>query len=174
MSDEAFFLTDNSIKQLVAAWRVLVGVWIGSSAEMSLNQFLDSVAAFAPNPPQTAGLPPGKEKEKYIRPTKVPSRTLVRHVLRMRVQATRELAQTFLELEDADATVKASFWLAETYGGDVLPVDSSDDVPVYERHWPQGTRQAREIVAFLRGRGARLEAAAAVEEYWAEATSGEE
>lgn len=138
-----------------------------------MNQFVDNVAAFAPNPPAVAGLPPGQEREKYVRPKKLPSRLLVRHVLRMRVQAVREIANTLLELEERDARVKASFWLAERYGGDVLPVDSSDNVPEYEREWPQGVRDAREVVAFLRGRGARLESPASNEEYWA-AASGDD
>jgi hypothetical protein len=93
------------------------------------------------------------------------------------VRATRELAATLLELEDTDATVKASFWLAERYGGDVYGPDASKHVAEYERHWPQGTRQAREIVPFLRGRGARIESPSAGEEYWAAAaavTSGDE
>jgi len=141
---------------------------------MSLNQFVDSVASFAPTPPKTAGLPPGTEKEKYVRPQKLPSRVLVRHVLRMRVHAAREIATTLLELEEADATVKASFWLAERYGGDIYGPDNSGKAAEYERDWPQGTRQAREVVAFLRGRGARLESPGAGEEYWAAVTSGEE
>jgi hypothetical protein len=141
---------------------------------MKLNQFVDSVASFAPNPPKTAGLAPGKQKEKYVRPQKLPSRVLVRHVLRMRVQAAREIAATFLELEEADATVKSSFWLAERYGGDIVSADPSVPVAEYERGWPQGTREAREVVAFLRGRGARLESPSTGEEHWAGVTSGED
>lgn len=145
---------------------MLVGVWLGSKAEMSINQFVEDVAKFAPNPPATAGRTPGTPKEKYVPPIKLPSRVLVRNVLRTRVQVARELRATLLALEGADARVKSSFWLAERYGGDLLPVDSSEAVPEYAREWPQGARGAREVVAFLRGRGARL-GSAATADYWA-------
>lgn len=164
------------LKKLVAAWRVLIGVWLGSRVEMNLNSFVDRAASYAPNPPQVAGLPAGKEAEKYVRPEKLPSRVLVRHVLRQRVQAARALTDTLLELEAADANVDASFWLAERYGGDVLPLSKAEmELPAYERPWPKGRRGAREVVAFLRGRGARLGGTMGGEsEYWANASRAAE
>ncbi|WOO82322.1 Glycerol-3-phosphate O-acyltransferase 2 [Vanrija pseudolonga] len=163
----------NALKKLIAAWRVLVGVWLGPGVEMSLNKFVDSAASFAPNPPAVAGLPPGTPKEKYTKPQHLPSRVLVRHVLRTRVQAARELSDVLLELEDQDARLKAKYWLAERYGGEVTNIDHTDNVPEYERHWPQRVRGAREVIAFLRGRGARF-ASAGREEHWAAASSGDE
>lgn len=139
---------------------------------MSIQNFVDNIASFAPNPPAVAGLPPGTPRQKYVRPQHLPSRLLVRHVLRQRIEVARDLERTLLELEAADTTVKASFWLAERYGGEVLPVDSSDTVPEYQRTWPQGVRYTREVVPFLRGRGALLGSASS-DEYWAE-KSGEE
>lgn len=140
---------------------------------MSLNKFVDSAASFAPNPPAVAGLPPGTPKEKYTKPQHLPSRVLVRHVLRTRVQAARAISNVLLELEEQDARLKAKYWLAERYGGEVTNIDHTDNVPEYERHWPQGARGAREVIAFLRGRGARF-ASAGREEHWAAALSGDE
>lgn len=153
---------------MIAAWRVLVGVWLGPGVEMSFQSFVDNVAKFAPNPPHVAGLPPGTPREQYKRPMHLPSRLLVRHVLRQRVEAARDLGRTLLELEADDTKVKASFWLAERYGGDVLPPSSiPESLGEYERDWPQGVRSSREVVPFLRGRGARLGSASS-DEYWAE------
>lgn len=134
---------------------------------MSMNKFLDGIERYAPNPPAVAGLPPGQERQKYVRPEHLPSRVLVRHVLRQRVIASRELASLLLSLENNDTRLKASFWLAERYGGDVFKADpAAPGVEDYERDWPRGVRGAREVVAFLRGRGARLGSAGA-DERWA-------
>ncbi len=162
------------MKRLIAAWRVLVGVWLGPGVEMSIQSFIDNVASFAPNPPAVAGLPPGTPREKYKRPQHLPSRLLVRHVLRHRIDAARELGRTLLELEGEDTKLKASFWLAERYGGEVLKpaAEPSDRLGEYEGEWPQGVRYAREVVPFLRGRGALLGSARS-DEYWAE-KSGDE
>lgn len=132
---------------------------------MSMNKFLDGIQKYAPNPPAVAGLPAGIEKEKYVRPEHLPSRVLVRHVLRQRVFASRELASVLLSLESDDTRVKASFWLAERYGGDVYKPDP-EGAEDYERDWPRGVRGAREVVAFLRGRGARFGSAGG-DERWA-------
>lgn len=157
----------NRFKRLTAAWRVLVGVWIGPGAEMSMNKFLDGIEKYAPNPPAVAGLAPGQTRQKYVRPEHLPSRVLVRHVLRQRVIAANELAATLLSLENDDSRVKASFWLAERYGGDVYKPDpDAPGVAEYERDWPRGVRGAREVVAFLRGRGASL-GSAGTDEHWA-------
>ncbi|BEI82729.1 hypothetical protein CcaverHIS002_0305970 [Cutaneotrichosporon cavernicola] len=165
----------NGLKRLIAAWRVLVGVWLGPGVEMSIQSFMDDVASFAPNPPAVAGLPPGTPREKYKRPLHLPSRLLVRHVLRQRIEAARDLGRTLLELEGEDTKLKASFWLAERYGGEVFKpaVVPSDRLGEYEREWEQGIRQAREVVPFLRGRGARLGSANS-DEYWAEKSGDED
>lgn len=158
---------DARFKKLTAAWRVLVGVWVGPGAEMSLNKFRDGIEKYAPNPPAVAGLPPGQTRQKYVRPAHLPSRVLVRHVLRQRVIASRELATVLLALENENARVKSSFWLAERYGGDVFKPDpNAPGLAEYEREWPRGVRSAREVVAYLRGRGAQL-GSAGTDEQWA-------
>lgn len=161
------------MKRLVAAWRILIGVWLPRRFEMSLPSFLDSSALFAPDPPKVAGLPPNSPPEKYTRPQRLPSRKLVRHVLRIRLEAARELASVLLELEGQDAQVNASFWLAQTYGGEVLKVSKEDETLAdWERPLARGVRGGKEVVGHLRDRGARL-GGARVDDHWA-ASSGDE
>ena len=140
---------------------------------MPLPSFLASSKVFAPDPPKVAGLPPQTQPEKYQRPKHLPSRILVRHVLRMRIEAARELAATLLEMEEKDSQVNASFWLAERHGGEVLQLSKEDeDLIEWERPLPKGIRSGREVVGFLRSKGARL-GGDRVEGHWA-ASSGDE
>jgi glycerol-3-phosphate O-acyltransferase/dihydroxyacetone phosphate acyltransferase len=134
---------------------VLIGVWW--PREMPLPSFLASSTVFAPDPPKIAGLPKDAQPEKYKKPKRLPSRVLVRHVLRMRLEAARDLAGTLFELEEKDVQVNASFWLAERYGGEVLKVSKEhEEMSEWERPLPSGRRSGREVVEFLRSKGARL------------------
>lgn len=162
------------MKRLVAAWRILIGVWLPRSWEMSLPSFIASAATFAPDPPKIAGLPPNTEPEKYRRPKHLPSRLLVRSVLRVRAEAARELAIALSEIEAQDAQVDASFWLADEFGGEVLKTSKEDEAkPEWERPLPRGVRGGREVVRFLRARGARLASSQKDERHWAAASGGE-
>ncbi|ORX40536.1 hypothetical protein BD324DRAFT_6506 [Kockovaella imperatae] len=164
----------EAYKRLVAAWRILIGVWVPRNWEMPLPSFLESWTKFAPDPPKIAGLPPATQPEKYKRPVRLPSRVLVRHVLRYRLEAAKELASTLFELESQDAQVNASFWLAERFGGDVLKLSKEDeDLNEWERPLPRGQRGGSEVVSFLRERGARLGAVKNAG-HWAAASSGDE
>ena len=158
------------MKRLIAAWRILIGVWLPRSFDMPLPSFLDSSATFAPDPPKVAGLPPDQQREKWHRPKRLPSRMLVRHVLRMRIDAARQLSQTLLKLEEVDAEVNASFWLAERYGGDVM--NEKFDGMDWEKPMPRGRRVGKEVVGYLRTKGARV-GHARTESHWA-ASSGDE
>jgi glycerol-3-phosphate O-acyltransferase/dihydroxyacetone phosphate acyltransferase len=162
-------LANNSMKRLIAAWRLLVGVWLPRSFEMPLPSFLAKSNLFAPDPPKVAGLPPQIPPEKYVRPPRLPSRVLVRHVLRTRIEAARELASVLLELETEDAQVNASFWLAERYGGEVQQKAEGEDAGVaeWERPLAKGVRGGREIVEYLRSKGAGLGHSGKVESHWA-------
>jgi len=163
----------SRMKRLVAAWRILIGVWLPRRFEMSLPSFLDSSSLFAPDPPKVAGLPPDTPPIKYTRPKRIPSPLLVRHVLRIRLEAARELASLLFELEEKDAQINASFWLAEEYGGEVMKVSKEDEeVADWERPLPRGVRGGAEVVGYLRNRGARLGSVKIVD-HWA-ASSGDE
>ena len=116
-----------------------------------------------------------KDKDKDSRrrnKRRVPVRQLIRHVLRARVEASRALTSFFSQLE-AEAIsdgkrVFASSHLAKQFGGfaspapvlptselaptpGVSPSSEHNGAPVV-----QGFRHAREVIAFLRDRGARI------------------
>ena len=92
---------------------------------------------------------------------------VMRHVLRARAEAARALASLFHELERApmDKHVCASAHLARLYGGGVDEVAQAvmaaaavlaEDNAVVVPARPTGWRYAREVVAFLKQRGARI------------------
>nr|VWP02489.1 N/A [Ganoderma boninense] len=208
-------------KRLVAAWRVLVGVWAPKRWDLSLsavaqytvprvppeNPWIDRnkvkvksrAATPSPSPSPTApsaststsnstsastlanatagpssgtGSGAGPASGMRRRP---PSRRLIRHVLRARVEAAKALASLFTQLERSPEgkRVCAAMHLARAFGGGVdtrgpaLEPESPDAVPE-----PQGWRHAREVVAFLRARGARFRSLEApVEGDWAALSS---
>lgn len=141
---------------------------------MSLQAFTEKAASFAPDPPKIAGLPPQMQPEKYRKPKHLPSRKLVRNVLRTRLEAARLLASVLYELEEKDIQLSASFWLASEHGGEVLKVSKEhEELAEWERPLAEGRRGGREVVAYLRSKGARL-GSGKMQSHWAAATSGEE
>ncbi|KAG7098271.1 hypothetical protein E1B28_000233 [Marasmius oreades] len=103
-----------------------------------------------------------------------PTRRIMRHVLRARLEAIKALASFFEQLGRAgDRTklkVKASRHLAQLYGGiddNVFGGDKLEEV--------QGWRYASEVISFLQKRGAKIPSikrnVAAHEEEWAALTS---
>lgn len=161
------------MKRLVAAWRLLIGLWLPARFEYNLNAFLPKAASFAPNPPKVAGLPPQTLPEKYTRPPRLPSRVLVRHVLRVRIEAARLLASVLLELEKGDTQVSASFWLASTYGGEVDRREEALEVSELPGNFPRGGREGGEVVRYLREKGARLGGPKKSKGDWAASSGGE-
>ncbi|KAL0572774.1 hypothetical protein V5O48_009187 [Marasmius crinis-equi] len=108
-----------------------------------------------------------------------PTRRIMRHVLRSRLEAIKSLASFFEQLERAGdrskLKVKASRHLAQIYGGleDTTRFgvssgsgDLSDE--------PEGWRYATEVIAYLKKRGAKIPSmkrAVGTEEDWAVLTS---
>ncbi|PPQ68204.1 hypothetical protein CVT25_015036 [Psilocybe cyanescens] len=164
-------------KRFIAAWRVLVGVWTPRRWDLSMtalsqytkprippaNQWIDKPATPTPNAPEEIPAAPGSptdfnlqtEPKAKTRPTRrPPSRRLVRHVLRSRVEAVNALAGFFDHLTRVgkDRKVNASPHLARMFGGDVVkPSESGADNAL-----PEGWRYASEIVTFLKKRGAKV------------------
>lgn len=104
--------------------------------------------------PQSTSVPASSSRRRR-RP---PSRRLIRHVLRARAEAAKALASMFDQLEKSPdgKRVSASAHLARAYGG-VEPqpaqdLDTTEDVLLETVGW----RHAREVVDFLRKRGARV------------------
>jgi glycerol-3-phosphate O-acyltransferase / dihydroxyacetone phosphate acyltransferase len=155
---ELIFLLNFSksrAKRLLAAWRVLVGVWAPKRWDMpvaALSQYTTPVI-----PPESAILQKYKKteaepapsvvpasdesKDRRNRRRKAPSRKIIRHVLRARAEAVKALVSFFAQLEKGseEPRVRSSIHLAELYGRD-----------------QEGRRYAREVVQFLRHRGARI------------------
>ncbi|KAH9932642.1 glycerol-3-phosphate-acyltransferase [Fomitopsis serialis] len=167
------------VKRLVAAWRILVGVWIPKKWDLSLNALAQYTVPSLPaenewidrskvtprktpasEPPVNGSSTRASSSRKRRRP---PTRRLIRHVLRARVEAAKALASLFEQLEKGSGSdgkrVAASAHLAHAHGGGVDPhphPDLSTAEGVEALMEPIGWRYAREVVSFLRKRGARI------------------
>lgn len=108
------------------------------------------------------------------------SRQIIRHVLRARGEAVRALAGFFTALEDGSANkrVMASVHLARRFGWvEEVSVKGEDikDWQTQSEGEVQGFRSAREVVLFLRSRGAKIATLEReIEGGWAEALMSEE
>ena len=166
-------------KRLVAAWRVLVGVWVPKRWDLSLaalsqyttpatpkeNPWIDrpktpsqnsgtstprSVVTSAPSNDSDMDEPPVKIRSKR----RAPSRRLVRHVLRARVEAVKSLSSFFDDLQQCPRGTQllASVHLARTYGQVVQRgINEATGLPESE-----GLRNVYEIIGFLTQRGAKI------------------
>ncbi|KAG5715948.1 Glycerol-3-phosphate O-acyltransferase 2 [Termitomyces sp. T112] len=171
-------------RRIIAAWRVLVGVWAPKRWDLSiaaLSQYTtpappkenpwiekpktpDQLSrSSSPSPLSSGSSSPtsisgvvntGGEPLAKIRSTRrPPSRRLVRHVLKARVEAVKAFA-IFLDnlLRAPPSThVKASVHLARSYGH-LAEVKSTDSDTVEVCGW----RDVHEIVQFLKQRGANI------------------
>ena len=139
-------------KHLFAAWRVLVGVWTPKKWDLAVSALGQYTIPFIPpeNPwvqprangdepaPSVVLSPPHRGKHRR----KAPSRRLIRHVLRARVEAVKALVAFIAYIDNGapeQRRVKSSKHLAELYG-----------------NGQEGWRNGREIVSFLRKRGATI------------------
>ncbi|KAH7888964.1 hypothetical protein F5I97DRAFT_1803842 [Phlebopus sp. FC_14] len=175
------------LKRVIAAWRVLVGVWAPKRWDLPLaalsqyttpqippeNPWIDkSRSSSTPTLPAQATEPPVFNKRK--RPS---SRRIMRHVLRARGEAVRALASFFAALEagGGDKVVMASPHLARQFGWvDEVKVKAEEEGQDDEIDL-RGYRRANEVIAFLRLRGAKIAALEReIEGEWAGALSSEE
>ncbi|TFK44667.1 glycerol-3-phosphate-acyltransferase [Crucibulum laeve] len=173
-------------KRFIAAWRVLVGVWMPKRWELSMNALSQYTTPWTPpeNPwidknkkkaPESDdqekskdAIPPVRAKSPtdlalqeeppvQSRPVRrPPSRRIVRHVLRARVEAVKALAGFFDQLERTGSgkRVKASVHLAKLYGGVVQTEGKLEDASTAEVE--EGWRHAKEVIDFLKKRGAKI------------------
>jgi glycerol-3-phosphate O-acyltransferase / dihydroxyacetone phosphate acyltransferase len=144
-----------------------MGVWAPKRWDLSLAALSQYTTPPIPTPnlwlDKYKTRPPMEEPPVQAPPRRrPPSRRIVRHVLRARAEAARALASFFQHLEQAPEgkRVKASAHLARAYGGWVEEVktennhDGNEVVDVYQP--PAGWRSAKEVVAFLRNKGAKI------------------
>lgn len=115
----------------------------------------------APGEASAAGSATTAPKPKTKKDRRPPSRRLVRHVLRARIEAAKALVSMLVHLEHAseEKRVRASSHLAQAFGGTVDPSvstlsPSGESVGGVEE--PRGWRGAKEVVKFLRARGAKI------------------
>ncbi|KAJ7122064.1 hypothetical protein C8R43DRAFT_1149056 [Mycena crocata] len=138
------------------------------------SEFISKPASSAPESPKPLApvLPPTPELGNTEPPVKArpkrrpPSRRIMRHVLRARVEAVKALAEFFEELRIQSSQsrnrggmhVKASLHLARLYGDIDAPVPKVEEGnagPVVEEE-EQGWREASEVISFLTKRGANI------------------
>lgn len=149
----------------MAAWRVLIGVWgpkrwdLSSSAvepwtkprERPANQWLQPTEKTETTP--KASPPPSPRPKGKKRPA---SRSLIRHVLRARLNATRALANYLEELQRSDRLILASQHVPGLDEGMRVPVnkvrvDSDTTVGLAATKRPAMT-----AIAYLRSKGAKI------------------
>ncbi|TRM70169.1 hypothetical protein BD626DRAFT_544644 [Schizophyllum amplum] len=211
-------------KRLIAAWRVLIGVWApkrweypiailtqyttpvvpkpsewvtnrpsptpgASSTSLAASPITSTASpsspaspAITPQLPSVLQLDDNAEPPVKTRGRRPPSRRIMRHVLRARIEAVRALASLFDQLERAPTKhLRASAHLGRMYGGlaggsgPEIKADgssSSEDVLAL----PEGWRSAQEVIDYLRARGGKipqLGGAVEVEGEWAAALSSD-
>ncbi|KAF8444901.1 hypothetical protein L210DRAFT_3502322 [Boletus edulis BED1] len=162
-------VNDNYLhfKRVIAAWRVLVGVWAPKHWDLSLSAL--SQYTTPQTPPEspwikrgssTPDLPAQATEPPVVLKRKRPaSRHIMRHVLRARGEAVRALASFFAALEDAGENkhVVASEHLATRFG---WVNDEVNENIQGQGQGPEpevkGFRRAREVISFLRSRGAKI------------------
>ena len=173
-------------KRLVAAWRVLIGVWGPRHWDLSIsalssytkveppppNPWLDQNKPRTPTPDPTnaksgdSSAPKASESAGILAATpkrrkRLPSRRLIRHVLRARLVATQSLFTFLAEVERSGQNVRASLYLAKQFGGSYDPDAArpqNGEVDFLMTDGPKGWRGSREVFAFLRSRGAQIAA----------------
>mgnify|MGYP001355591927 CR=1 FL=1 len=173
-------------KRLLAAWRVLVGVWAPRRSELSMGALSHYLTPKTPKPNPWVEKKPAPlsasesselegstktlersqsltdlqlQKEPPVKTRSArrpPSRRLVRHVLRARVEALNALASLFDQLEQQreTGTIRSSAHLVRQFGGTFG--EAVKDERTGEIREPQGVRAVSEVLAFLRQKGAKI------------------
>lgn len=211
-----------SFKRLIAAWRVLIGVWTPKRFDLPLaalaqyttpltppeNPWIERPKEPAPstdassaqsgsvtpqnpaaNPKSLSahGGPPDAKQlaeaaKESVRRHRAPTRRVIRHVLRARTDAARALAQFFAQLEKNGAAqqwVRASVHLARAHGGKVEDIPEGEAVEgelvAGVKVTQRGLRSAKEVVNYLRNKGARITTLERqIEGGWGALSSGEQ
>ncbi|KAG2127522.1 hypothetical protein DEU56DRAFT_958736 [Suillus clintonianus] len=173
-------LINGTLKRVIAAWRVLVGVWAPRRWELSLsalsqyttplvppeNPWIDKNRANSSTPGTSSprSLPPQITDEppvKFARRRRPSSRRIMRHLLRARGEAVKALAEflTTLEASGDGKSVIASIHLAKRFGwveenSSTSSSDNGGDGDALPD--AKGYRKAREVIAFIRARGGKI------------------
>lgn len=147
----------------MAAWRVLIGVWgpkhwdLSRSAvepwtkprERPPNQWLQSTQKPDSAPEATPPSPLPKKK-------KPASRSLIRHVLRARLDASRALSSYLEELQRSDRLVVASQYVPGLDQEERVPTDKVHEESKATTGLLASKRSAVVAIEYLRKKGARI------------------
>lgn len=158
----------TALQQYLVPQRPAESEWIDKkSVKTSKDKEPAGNSSSSSNQPSSRSDPNGRRKRGP------PTRRLVRHVLRARYRAAHALASFFAELDkDADGSrVYASMHLASQYGGfSGAPRPKAEDglSGAIDREL-RGWRDAREVLTFLKERGAKIATlqASIAGDYWA-------
>jgi hypothetical protein len=181
----------ENAKRLMAAWRVLVGIWAPKRWDLSLTALSQYTIPTTPTPgdnpwvqrADTPSVPPSTDETpvKAARKRRPPTRRIIKHVLRSRAEAVKSLAAFFEQLEKGGEAkkVKATLHLARVYGWvdkvASTPVEGDMNGGTQTPKQPLGWRHAREVVTFLRKRGAKVASLEhSIEAEWAALSSDAE
>jgi glycerol-3-phosphate O-acyltransferase/dihydroxyacetone phosphate acyltransferase len=159
----------------MAAWRVLLGVWTPRRFDLPLaaldryttpltpppNPWVERPEPGVSTPADLADAPElgSAASLARVRAHRAPTRRVVRHVLRARAAAVRALAGLIAQLDAPGArtrTVGAAPHLARAYGGRVEPIDEAELELTGTHETERGTRNAGEVLQYLRARGAKF------------------
>lgn len=127
-------------------------------------------------PPVSVAIKANKRKEKQAK-KRLPTRRLIKHVLRSRVKAAQALEAFLSELERSDIRINAKPWLARAaaFGGevdeDVDAVNETVDTGDIVDRVPMGSRAGAEVVEYLRKNGAVIHQGHGELNAWAAAQS---
>ncbi|KAG6810973.1 hypothetical protein H0H92_009556 [Tricholoma furcatifolium] len=205
VKDEEETQAQNKIdryKRIVAAWRVLVGVWVPKRWDLSLSALSQYTTPVTPKenpwvekprtpsqgsrtsspvpppspvPDQVSGIAaPDQKPSVETRPKRrPPSRRLVRHVLKARAEAVRALAVLLDNILRAPPSTEIKASLHLAQSYGRLTEIKSTETDAIE---PEGWRDVHEILRFLKERGANipvLQLGAADNEWGAQSSEGE-
>ncbi|KDQ07170.1 hypothetical protein BOTBODRAFT_120414 [Botryobasidium botryosum FD-172 SS1] len=160
-------------KRLIAAWRVLIGVWGPKRWDLGAAALKPYMKPRTPPPSPWVSKPtdanpsiastaaPQLQPDGHQKRRRPASRRMIRHVLRARLDAARSLATFLGEVERSGSMLRASAHLALMFRGRVDDDNSGMEAEPTDNHVPTpskrtGWRSAREVVGFLRARGARI------------------
>lgn len=158
------------LRKLIAAFRILIGIWSPRAWDIVLrpSSFAKDDPNAPPPPPRPvtpASLVPGVHESSFPPPyepnkPKIASRRLIRQVLKTRLLSSKALEAYLISLEsDPEQRVPSSAWLASGERDVRLEkIIKTEGVGEEKRveHVSQTVRTGKEVVEFLRQRGARI------------------
>lgn len=96
-----------------------------------------------------------KDSGKVKASRRPPTRRLIRHVLRARTEAARQLGAFLKRIDRPGVRVSASEHMVDIFGGGYESLHTQD--PSEVEGFPTGWRDGKEVMKYLKSKGARFE-----------------